>query len=172
VQVSDQAFAEQKRRRRRRRRRRILFVFKKSQLVFDTETLSGMAIGPTYSYKSGPKAAMLADARAPAVLAPAPDAVMLTDARAPAVLAYAPDAVMLADARAPAVLAFAPDAVMLADARAPAVLAYLGAREASSSGSISVGIWFSTFVRPILIQEPEPCSSLLNPPEVLTRNFL
>ena len=66
---------------------------------------------------------MLADARAPAVLAPFPLAVMLADARAPAVLAGAPLAVMVADARAPAVLAAAPAAVMLADARAPAVLA-------------------------------------------------
>ena len=59
-------------------------------------------------------AVMLADARAPAVLAPAPLAVMLADARAPAVLAPAPLAVMLADARAPAVLALALAAVVFA----------------------------------------------------------
>ena len=40
---------------------------------------------------------------------------MLADARAPAVLALAPDAVMRADARAPAVLAVAPAAVMLTE---------------------------------------------------------
>jgi hypothetical protein len=39
---------------------------------------------------------MLADAGAPAVLAPAPDTVMLADAGAPAVLALVPLAVMLA----------------------------------------------------------------------------
>ena len=44
---------------------------------------------------------MLADARAPAVLAPAPLAIMLADVRAPAVLAPAAAAVMLTDARAP-----------------------------------------------------------------------
>ena len=41
---------------------------------------------------------------------------MLADARAPAVLAHVPQAVMLADDRAPAVLAHVPVAVMLADA--------------------------------------------------------
>ena len=53
---------------------------------------------------------MLADARAPAVLAGAPLAIMLADAGAPAVLADAPLTIMLADARArapTAVLAFA-----------------------------------------------------------------
>ncbi len=85
---------------------------------------------------------LLADAGAPAVLAPAPDAAMLADVEATAVLAPAPLAVMvadsvlvspqsfkvalaplavvLADAGAPAVDAPAPDAVMLADAGAPA----------------------------------------------------
>jgi len=46
---------------------------------------------------------MRADARAPAVLAPAPLTVMLADARAPALPAGAPLAVMRSDARAPAV---------------------------------------------------------------------
>ena len=58
---------------------------------------------------------MLADARAPAVLAGAPLAIMLADAGAPAVLADAPLTIMLADARArapTAVLAFAPLAVV------------------------------------------------------------
>ena len=61
-------------------------------------------------------AVMLADARAPAVLAPAPLAVMLADARASAVLAGAPGpaAVMLADACAPAVLELALAAVVFA----------------------------------------------------------
>jgi hypothetical protein len=66
---------------------------------------------------------MLADAGAPAVLAPAPLAVMLADAGAPAVLAGVPLVVMLADAGAPAVRALAPLAVMPADAGAAAVLA-------------------------------------------------
>ena len=61
---------------------------------------------------------MLADARAPAVLASVPLAVMMADAHPLAVLAGAPLAVMLADACAPAVLAGAPAAVLLADARA------------------------------------------------------
>ena len=43
----------------------------------------------------------------------APDAVMLADAGAPAVLAPAPDVVMLADACAPAVLSGAPLAVQV-----------------------------------------------------------
>ena len=64
---------------------------------------------------------MRTHARAPAVAAVTPLAIMLADARAPAVLA-APLAVMRADARAPTVLAFAlfaSLAVMLAGSRAP-----------------------------------------------------
>ena len=56
---------------------------------------------------------MVADARAPAVLAGAPQRVMVADARASAVLAPAPLANMVADARAPAVPAPAPQTVML-----------------------------------------------------------
>jgi hypothetical protein len=51
------------------------------------------------------------------------DALVLADARAPALLASAPDALVLADARPPALLAFAPFALVLADARPPALLA-------------------------------------------------
>jgi len=43
--------------------------------------------------------------------------LVLADARAPALLAIAPDALVLADARAPAFLVLAPDALVLADAR-------------------------------------------------------
>jgi len=53
----------------------------------------------------------------------APFALVLADARAPALLALAPFALVLADARPPALLAFAPPALVLADARAPALLA-------------------------------------------------
>ena len=68
---------------------------------------------------------IMADAGAPAVLAPAPAAVMLANAGTPTVFGLAPEAVMLADAGAPAVLVGAPLAAMLADAGAPQSLQML-----------------------------------------------
>ena len=66
---------------------------------------------------------VLADLRAPALLAAASLPPVLADARAPALLALASPPPVLADAPSPALLALASPPPVLADARAPALLA-------------------------------------------------
>ena len=66
---------------------------------------------------------VLADAPAPALLALASHPPVLADARAPALLALVSNPPVLADARAPALLAAVSLPPVLADARAPALLA-------------------------------------------------
>ena len=64
--------------------------------------------------------AVLTNAAAPAILAPAPSPTVLTNAAAPAILALAPFPAVLTNAAAPAILAPAPYPTVLTNAATPA----------------------------------------------------